>query len=181
MHFMNIKGRLIMKCRVAIFAGLVILLTGCTMDALMSAQNWREYIGDGGMATSKTVLVVDRKFTDIGKDWSERARACLNNHQVASGGGARSVRVGTSFKSTSVITKQRAELHLQEQISGAGVVNVTKEPPDGHFFFVADAIPLAPNKTRVEMYHAAGRSLFVSAISNWAKGTNMGCPDLTQM
>jgi len=171
-----------MKFRVAILAVLILLCAGCTMDALMSAQNWREYIGEGGMMTKKTVIVVDRSYADIGKAWAERSNSCINNKQVIStGGGARTVNVNRSYKATSVFSKQRAELHMQEKQFGAGVVNVVKEPPDGHFFFVADAIPLASNKSRVVMYHASNRDLFVTAITNWATGKNMGCPDLTQM
>ena len=160
----------------------LMLLSGCSYDALMSAQGWREYIGDGGMMTRKTAFEVNRKYSNIGKDWAERSQACLNNRQVTTTSGRAGqdyISMTSSYKTTTVISKQRAELDLQEKFSG-GVINVAKEPPDGHYFFVADATPIAHNKTKIEMYYAINRGLFVTAISNWARGKNMGCPDLTK-
>lgn len=86
----------------------------------------------------------------------------------------------TKYNPTVIHTKKRAELHLQ-QVHEKGVMNVSKVPPMGYYLMVVDAVPISKNETRIDYYGPSmGVDTITKAIKGWAKGTNMGCPDLTK-
>jgi hypothetical protein len=82
-----------------------------------------------------------------------------------------------TYKPTFVANADKAELHLQRKRSGGGDVDVGA-PADGFYDVVVDAIPIGPKRTRIEIYQ--GDKLMRTALRGWAKGDNLGCPDLTK-
>jgi hypothetical protein len=49
------------------------------------------------------------------------------------------------------------------------------------YYLVADAAPLDRNRTKVEIYAPSiGADTLVRAVTGWATGENVGCPDLTK-
>ena len=86
----------------------------------------------------------------------------------------------TKWNPTVKITKQKAELHIQ-QLHEQGVMNVYKVPPNGYYMMVVDATPIGKKKSQVTMYRSSvGNETLIKAIKGWAAGKNMGCPDLTK-
>ena len=86
----------------------------------------------------------------------------------------------TTYKPTVVVKGKKAELHVQFH-HDQGVVNVSKEPVGGYYLLVADAQPLTPTKTRIDLYRPSmGHAVLIQAVKNWATGENVGCPDLTK-
>ena len=78
-----------------------------------------------------------------------------------------------------MVTKKRAELHLQEKMEGS--IKVHKEPKGGYYSLVVDATPLGKKKTRLDIYGPSiGKKTMIKAIKGWASGTVKGCPDLTK-
>jgi hypothetical protein len=86
----------------------------------------------------------------------------------------------TTYKPTVVVTGKKAKLHVQQHHK-QGVLAVSKEPEGGYYLLVADAQPLTPTKTRIDLYHPSmGHSVLIQAVKNWTTGQNIGCPDLTK-
>jgi len=166
-----------MKIR-AIILIMPLIFAGCTTEAtgIASAQKYREWIGEGSAWAKKTVITVDRSHAEIGKNWAERSDACIDNSKLYSG----RYNANIFFKTKTLISKQKAELHLQQKIYAHRLTHSDKEPEDGFYAFVADAIVLTPNKSRIEINYKLGDEQIAAAVSNWATGKNMGCPDLTQ-
>jgi hypothetical protein len=79
-----------------------------------------------------------------------------------------------------VVTEKRAEVHVQRSLAGNVIVPGTP-PAGGDYFIVADATPLDRNRTRVDIYAPKmGSTTIVRAITGWATGENVGCPDMTK-
>ena len=85
----------------------------------------------------------------------------------------------TRYKPTVVVSKQRAELHVQQHHESA-VLKVTKEPEDGNYLVVTDAYPVSNNKTKIVIYRPSmGYGVMIKSIKGWATRKNIGCPDMT--
>jgi hypothetical protein len=85
-----------------------------------------------------------------------------------------------SYKPTVRVTREKAELHVQHHFE-SGVQTVHQEPPGGYYLMVADAVPLDKNRTRITIYRPSmGYDTMAAAITGWATGKNVGCPDLTK-
>ncbi len=62
-----------------------------------------------------------------------------------------------------------------------GVINAMKEPEGGHYLVVADAYPIAQNRTRLDLFGPSRpHEVMIRAIKGWATGDNLGCPDMTK-
>jgi hypothetical protein len=86
----------------------------------------------------------------------------------------------TVYKATVVNNPQKAELHLQRDFK-SGVLVPGKVPPGGLYYVVADATPIDKSRTRIDIYGpSAGTDTLVRAITGWATGENLGCPDMTK-
>ena len=56
-----------------------------------------------------------------------------------------------------------------------------EEPPAGHYLLVLDATPIGKNKSKIDFYGPKmGFDTMITAVKNWTKGKNLGCPDLTK-
>ncbi len=54
-------------------------------------------------------------------------------------------------------------------------------PPDGAYRVVLDATPVAAKQTRIDIYTmSVDDSLLQRTLRAWARGDNLGCPDLTK-
>ena len=83
------------------------------------------------------------------------------------------------YKTTVVVTDKKAELHVQRHYGAANMGS--DEPPGGYYTFVADATPLGSTTTRVDFYgHSMSADVLPKAVTGWATGQNLGCPDMTK-
>ena len=156
------------------------LVAGCAMQMPQTAQEFREQIPGAFMGQVKT-LEVDRPYRDVSRTFQAKAPECLNVavRTVEQGGGSY-MNVLATYKPTVVIGDRRTELHLQRHYQG-NVIVPGKEPAGGHYALVADAIPLAGNRTKVDIYGPSrGLDAVTKAITGWATGQNVGCPDMTK-
>lgn len=157
-----------------------ILLSGCVTHHPQTAEEFRKAVPGAFMAKVET-FEVNRPFRDVAKTFQQKAPECLNVRVRTTSQTNMSYQVIVArYKPTVVVTKERAELHVQQHHE-AGVLNVTKEPDGGYYLLVTDAYPLGKNRTRVEMYRPSiGHDVLIKAIKGWASGKNVGCPDLTK-
>ena len=71
-------------------------------------------------------------------------------------------------------------MHVQRTMKG-NVIIPGKVPEGGMYYLVADAAPLDRNRTKVKIYAPSiGADTLVRAVTGWATGENVGCPDLTK-
>jgi hypothetical protein len=146
------------------------LLTGCVSHP-QTAEEFRRAVPGALTATTET-FEVNRSFRDVAATFRKKGPECLEvtikttsrtntSHQV----------IVTEYKPTVVVTKERAELHVQQHHK-AGVVKASKE---------ADAYPVSQNRTKVHMFVPSfGHGVLIRAVRGWATGENLGCPDMTK-
>ena len=158
---------------------LVLFLFGC-VSMPQTPEEFRKAVPGAFMAKVET-FEVNRAFMDVAEAFQSMGPKCLDvriktisdtyqSHQV----------IVAKYTPTVIVTEQKAELHVQERHE-AGVLAVRKEPEEGHFLMVVDAIPLDENRTQITMYRPSkGHDAMVKAIKGWATGKNAGCPDLTK-
>jgi hypothetical protein len=85
------------------------------------------------------------------------------------------------YKPTVKMNQQRAEFYVQIHMEGTNLIRPYEEAEGGDYVMVADAYPLGPNKTRVELHQVSvGHDVLKKSIRNWATGESTACPDLTQ-
>jgi hypothetical protein len=154
-------------------------LAGCG-HAPQSAEEFRKE-APGAFLMKKETMEVARPFRDVAETFRKKAPECLRVAVRTTSSTSTSYQViDAEYKPTVVITKDRAELHLQRRYT-KGVVNAYAEPEGGHYILVADASPLAGNKTRVDLIAPSrGLDAVVRAVKGWATGENVGCPDMTK-
>jgi hypothetical protein len=81
-----------------------------------------------------------------------------------------------TYKPIFVANANRAELHVK--LKKTDVIEIGS-PPDGFYRVVLDAMPIAKNRTRIDMYtRSSSESLLRKALRGWAQGDNLGCPHL---
>jgi hypothetical protein len=156
------------------------LLGACATKAPQNAEEFRQE-APGAFLMKKETLEVARPFRDVAETFRKRAPECLRVAVRTTSSTSTSYQViDAEYKPTVVVTKDRAELHLQRKYT-KGVINVYAEPEGGHYILVADAYPLAGNKTRLDLIAPSrGLDAVVRAVKNWATGENVGCPDMTK-
>jgi len=158
----------------------IFVLSGCVGKMPQNADEFRQALPGAFMGKVET-FDVNRPFHEVAATFQEMAPKCLDitiktvsqtymSYQV----------IVAKYTPTVVVTDERAELHLQE-LHESGVLNVYKEPENGHYLLVTDAIPIDANTTKITMYRPAmGQDVLIRAIKGWATGDNVGCPDLTK-
>lgn len=158
----------------------VFAVAGCG-TAPKNAQEFRQATRDGvrlGL-TSMETFDVERPLREVSSILQRKANECLNvSVRWSATNTYGNTRSGVhTYKPTFVANTDRAELHLQRKRSGGGDVDIGA-PADGFYDVVVDAIPVGPKRTRIEIYQ--GDKLMRTALRGWAKGDNLGCPDLTK-
>ncbi len=161
-------------------AALAALLAGCASQP-QNAEEFRRAIPGAFMGKTEA-YEVNRAFRDVAATWQKRAPECLNASVRTTSQTSTSYQVITTvYTSRVVVGKERAELYLQGEHKGGGVVNVGKMPEGGYYRIVADAYPLPGNRTKVEWFGPSkGQDVVLRAIKSWASGENLGCPDFTK-
>ena len=164
-----------------IWTGLLVsvALTGCVTHP-QTAEEFRRAVP--GALTAKTeTFEVNRPFRDVAATFRKKAPECLDVTIKTTSRTNMSYQViVTEYKPTVVVTRERAELHVQQHHK-SGVVTVSKEPAGGYYLLVADAYPVDQNKTRVQMFAPSmGHGVLIRAVKGWATGENLGCPDMTK-
>ena len=85
-----------------------------------------------------------------------------------------------SFTATVVVGDKKAELHVQRKFSGA-VYNPYAEPEGGSYFLVAEVTPLGPGRSKIDITGTrVGADELIRAVTGWATGQDLGCPDMTK-
>lgn len=79
------------------------------------------------------------------------------------------------------LSERRAEFYIQIHIEGTNLVKVYEEAEGGDYVMVADAYPVGPNKTRIELHQVTvGHEVLMKSVRDWASGKSKACPDLTK-
>jgi hypothetical protein len=160
-------------------AVLGLLLAGCAQQP-QTAQEFREAIPGAFMAKVQT-FEAKRPLRDVAKTFQARAPECLNvSVRSVSQSSTSYQNILTVYKATVVSNPQKAELHLQRDFK-SGVLVPGKVPPGGLYMLVADATPVDKGTTRIDVYGPSrGTDTLIRAITGWATGENLGCPDMTK-
>jgi hypothetical protein len=163
---------------IVIFFGLLSPL-GCISHP-QSAEEFRKAVPGAFSATVET-FEVNRPFSQVATTFQKMGPDCLSKTIKTTSQTNRSYQViVTTYKPTVVVTGKKVELHVQQHHE-QGVLNVSKEPQGGYYLLVADAQPVTPGKTRIDLYRPSmGHGVLIEAVKNWAAGENVGCPDLTK-
>ena len=154
------------------------LLSGCVGHMPQTADEFRTEL-PGAFLGEVEKFDVSRSYTDIGKSFQKMAPKCLDVRIKTTSQTNTSYQViVTKWNPTVKITDQKAELHIQ-QLHEQGVLNVYEVPEKGYYTMVVDAIPTGKKTSQVVMYRASvGNKTLNKAIRGWARGENVGCPNL---
>jgi hypothetical protein len=69
---------------------------------------------------------------------------------------------------------------VQRKFSGAVYIPYM-EPEGGSFFLIAEATALGPGRSKIDIYGTkVGADELIRAVTGWATGQNLGCPDMTK-
>jgi hypothetical protein len=161
-------------------AALAALLAGCASQP-QNAEEFRK-VAPGAFMMGSETLEVNRPLRDVAAAWQRRAPECLSLSVRTTSQTSTSYQVITStYRPTVVAGKEHAELHVQREFKGSGVITVGHPPEGGPYIIVADAYPLAGNRTKLQLIAPTkGQDVVIRAIKSWASGENLGCPDLTK-
>ena len=153
-----------------------------------NAEEFRQFtlertrvLGSGALGgVPKETFEVERPFREVSSTLQKKAGECLK--VVITGTSTNkygNTRTGVStFRPTFIASSNKAELHVQ--LNRSDVIEVGA-PPDGAYRVVLDATPVAAKRTRIEMYTwSTDEDLLRRALRGWARGDNLGCPDLTK-
>jgi hypothetical protein len=156
------------------------LFWGCAQNYPQNAQEFRQMVPGAFMGKQQS-FEANRPLRDIAKTFEARAPECLNvSVRTVSQSATSYQNILATYKATVVSTPEKAELHLQRHYQ-RGVIVAGKEPPGGLYMLVADATPIGKSKTRIDIYSpSVGADVLIRAITGWATGQNLGCPDMTK-
>jgi len=162
-------------------AAATLLLCGCVTQHPQNAEEFRK-MAPGAFMIKVETHEVNRSLREIGATFRARAPECLNMRVTTTSQMPGSYQVIVSaYKPTVVVTDERAELHVQRHYE-KGVLAVTKEPEGGYYLMVADAYPVDPKRSRIQIIGPSkGYDVIYRAIMGWATGKNLGCPDLAKI
>lgn len=158
----------------------VLLLQACA-PMPQTAEEFRKAAPGAFMAKTES-YEVNRALREVAAAFRRKAPECLNVEvRTVSQTTTSYQNILTAYKPTVLVTPERAELHVQ-QLHKTGVIYPSKPPEGGTYLVVADAYPLAGNRTRIQLFGPAkGYDVLYRAIRGWATGDNLGCPDMTKI
>lgn len=161
-------------------APIAALLATCAVQHPQNAEEFRQYVPGATFGKVQT-FEANRAFRDVAKTFQAKAPECLNIAvRTVETSSTSNINVLTTYKPTVVVNEKRAELHVQRSLKG-NVIVPGKPPEGGDYFVVADATRLGRNRTRIDIYSPSmGATTLVRAITGWATGENVGCPDMTK-
>lgn len=161
-----------------------LLFFGCgSLQQSRTADELRNNVNSGAAFTSREVFEVKKPYRQVSDSLRKKWMECLDSAGTSAihrGGNT----VGSSthtYKPKAGVTERRTELTLQHRVTGTGITQLGGPPPEGFFIIVADVYPGDKNTSRVDVQkHMPGYENVMKAIHNWAEGSNMACPDLSQ-
>ncbi len=158
-----------------------LLAGGCVGKMPQNPDEFRQALTEGAFLTKIDTYEVDRSTAEIGKTFKKYAPKCLDKRiETISQTRTSYQHIITKYTPTVVAGRDRVELHLQEKHE-QGVLAVYEEPEAGHYMLVVDVTPVGKNRSKVEFYRPSmGFKNMMTAIENWTRGENLGCPDLTK-
>lgn len=156
------------------------LLGACATQQPQNAEEFRKAVPGAFMAGVEE-LTVERPLRDVAAAFQRRAPECLNVKVRTTSQTSTSYQViVTAYKPTVIVTRERAELHVQRDFE-RGVVKVGNMPEGGYYLVVVDAFPEG-GRTRLKIYGPTrGHDVLIRAIKGWASGETTGCPDMTKI
>jgi hypothetical protein len=153
-------------------ASLIAILLGCANP--QTAEEFRKSY-NGPAAT----VGLDRPLRDVAATFQSRAPECLNvtvrrtvpspTYQV----------VDVAYAPRVVVSTRRVELYVQMRYV-RGVLTSVGEPEGGYYMLVADVYPVDAKHSRMEIFGLNSDHVMGRAITGWATGKNLGCPDMTK-
>lgn len=159
----------------AITLAIAALAAGCASNP-QTAEEFRQAIPTATFGKKQT-FEAKRSLRDVTRTFQAKAPECLNVAVRTTERGGSSTR---TLKPTVIAGEKKTELHVQQTWSG-NVIVPGKVPEGGLYYIVADATPIDRGRTRIDIYGPSmGADTLVRAITNWATGENVGCPDMTK-
>jgi hypothetical protein len=163
-----------------LLAASALMLGACAIQHPQNAEEFRQFVPTSSFAKVQS-FEANRPFREVAKTFQAKAPECLNvavrSRETSA---TTNINVVTTYKPTVVVTEKKAELHVQRSFKG-NVIVPGKVPEGGDYFIVADATPLDRHRTRIDIYAPTmGTSTITRAITGWATGENVGCPDMTK-
>ena len=164
----------------AYFGVAALALAGC-VDFPQNAQQFRDQV-PGATFGQKQTFEAKRPLREVARTFQAKAPECLNvSVRTISQTSTSYQNILTTYKPTVLVSAQKAELHVQRHYQGGGVIIPGKEPEGGLYMLVADATPIDRSRTRIDIYAPThGADTMIRAVTGWATGENVGCPDLTK-
>jgi hypothetical protein len=166
--------------KATLLAASALLLAACAVQHPQNAEEFRQYVPTSSFAKVQS-FEAHRPLREVAKTFQAKAPECLDVAvRTVETSSTSNINVLTTYKPTVVVTERKAELHVQRSFKG-NVIVPGKVPEGGDYFVVADATPLDRNRTRIDIYAPTmGSSTIIRAITGWATGENVGCPDMTK-
>ena len=167
-----------MRCAALLAAA---ALAGCAVNFPQNAQEFREQVPGATFGQKKT-FEAKRSFREVARTFQATAPECLSvSVRTVSQTSTSYQNILTTYKPTVRVSGQKAEIHVQRHYQGGGVIIPGKEPEGGLYVLVADATPVDRARTRIDIYAPThGADAMIRAITGWATGENVGCPDMTK-
>ena len=156
------------------------LACGCAVQYPQTAQEFRQQVPGAFMGQVKS-FEAKRPFRDVARTFQKKGPECLNVAvRMTEHGHGSASNVVTTYKPTVLVNDRKAELHVQRTMKG-NVIVPGKVPEGGMYFLVADATPIDKGRTKVDIYGPSrGADALTKAVTAWATGENVGCPDMTK-
>lgn len=178
-----------MRLSVIAIATSAVMLTGCmgmlgtlptTPDLMVKRAENAE------LNSTKTSYEVGRPYETVSEVLERKVNECLNRrvtHRTPVPGQTPSANTRVeAFTAKVTRSAERTRFTLQQKSDSVGTMDLGPVPEDGWYYLVLDAYPAGKQKTRIKAYHVTVSPYpgVVAAAKQWAAGTNMGCPDLTE-
>lgn len=174
-----------MKFQSLLFTSCITLFLSACGNIPLSPGELRQLAIKNQSFASTETFTVHRSYKKVITTIKNRAYQCLRKSvkTTVTQGGTKTNEYSTPFKPTFVKRHNMSELHVQMKRGNTIVIagNKDKIGKDGWYVVVTDIHPGGAGRTRLDIHHAPGMGIIVNAIHNWAKGTNLGCPDLTKV
>jgi hypothetical protein len=156
------------------------LASACAVQHPQNAEEFRQRIPGAFMGQVKT-FEVKRPLRDVARTFQKKGPECLNVAvRMTEHGHGSASNVLTTYKPTVLVNDRKAELHVQRTMKG-NVITPGTIPDGGMYFLVADATPIDKGRTKIDIYGPSrGADALTKAVTAWATGESLGCPDMTK-
>jgi len=157
------------------------LLSGCaTRPIPQTAAEYRNGI-------EAVVYKVDRPYSKVVDTLKTKSKECLDAKLAkrVCYNKVSCLDSEVTYTPTMIAGKNKSELHVQwrKEPENAVYLGMSGKPPaNGMYVFVFDVEPDGKSKTKVSVFGTTNSEYQTvpNAVKHWAKGTNLGCPDLTK-